>query len=77
MGCNRPLIQRDVKATNILLNARLEATIADFDLSKAFSSDDTKDFNLSKARMSVAFISLFGRVHPYFYFDCLVMEGAA
>ncbi|KAJ4768531.1 Leucine-rich repeat protein kinase family protein [Rhynchospora pubera] len=39
-GCNPPLIHRDVKPNNILLNARLEAKIADFGMSKAFNSNN-------------------------------------
>ncbi|CAM0954477.1 unnamed protein product [Alopecurus aequalis] len=48
-GCNPPLVHRDVKTSNILLNGNLEAKIADFGLLKAFNSGD--DTHVSTARV--------------------------
>jgi len=38
-GCRPPIVHRDVKTPNILLNKNLQAKIADFSLSKIFPDE--------------------------------------
>ncbi|KAF3445139.1 hypothetical protein FNV43_RR14832 [Rhamnella rubrinervis] len=59
-GCKPPIIHKDVKTANILLNEKFQAKLADFGLSRAFSFE-------SGMHMSTAVAGTPGYLDPEYY----------
>ncbi|KAK4269292.1 hypothetical protein QN277_022471 [Acacia crassicarpa] len=59
-GCKPPIVHRDVKTSNILLNEKMQAKVADFGFSKSFSTE-------SESHISTGVIGTFGYLDPDYY----------
>uniref|UniRef100_A0A7N2LLQ6 Protein kinase domain-containing protein n=1 Tax=Quercus lobata TaxID=97700 RepID=A0A7N2LLQ6_QUELO len=58
-GCKPPIIHRDVKTANILVNEKLQAKIADFGFSKFFTE--------GQSHLSTAIVGTMGYLDPEYY----------
>ncbi|KAG2634641.1 hypothetical protein PVAP13_2NG173515 [Panicum virgatum] len=68
-GCNLPIIHRDVKTSNILLDRNLEAKLADFGLCKTYLSD-------SQTHISATAAGSVGYIDPEYYHTGRLTESS-
>ncbi|KAB1218470.1 hypothetical protein CJ030_MR3G026350 [Morella rubra] len=68
-GCKPPIVHRDVKCTNILLNETFQAKLADFGLSKIFPTD-------SGTHVTTVVAGTPGYVDPEYYISNRLTEKA-
>ena len=65
-GCKPPIVHRDVKSTNILLNEKFQAKLSDFGLSKIFPGEGEKHISgaTSACGISVSVAGTLGYLDP-------------